>query len=349
VGWSWGFGAAGIGMVLGQIVFVVFQRELHGVGRPVSPELLRKPVVAGLSREWIIYIAAFLSIGVAWWLIRSEGAVGLLLGGFSALTVALIVYLAVWTLPRVERDRIFAAMFLVALSPLFWALFEQAGSSLNVFTDERVDRVMLGWTVPASVFQSVNSAFIITLAPLFAGLWTWLAKRRLEPSVPLKFGIGLMLVGVGFIVLVAGATASGNGLTPALFIILLYMFHSMAELCFSPIGLSSMTRLSVASMTGLMMGTWFLATAAGNFIASVIAQATGGDNVGPDQVLHVYTSISWFSIGVGVLVVLVSPWVKRLMHLDLLDAPVDHAMLGEAGLAEPAAAGLDTRGETRTR
>ncbi|AOH86237.1 MFS transporter [Sphingomonas panacis] len=349
VGWSWGFGAAGIGMVLGQIVFVVFQRELHGVGRPVSPELLRKPVVAGLSREWIIYIAAFLSIGVAWWLIRSEGAVGLLLGGFSALTVALIVYLAVWTLPRVERDRIFAAMFLVALSPLFWALFEQAGSSLNVFTDERVDRVMLGWTVPASVFQSVNSAFIITLAPLFAGLWTWLAKRRLEPSVPLKFGIGLMLVGVGFIVLVAGATASGNGLTPALFIILLYMFHSMAELCFSPIGLSSMTRLSVASMTGLMMGTWFLATAAGNFIASVIAQATGGDNAGPDQVLHVYTSISWFSIGVGVLVVLVSPWVKRLMHLDLLDAPVDHAMLGEAGLAEPAAAGLDTRGETRTR
>ncbi|QNA86489.1 peptide MFS transporter [Sphingomonas sp. So64.6b] len=348
VGWSYGFGAAGIGMLLGLVCFVLFQKSLHGAGEPPAPELLCAPAFAGLSREWLIYLGAVLGIAVAWWLIRSQGAVGIMLIIFAVLVVGFIVYRSVWILPAVERDRVFAALFLIALSPLFWALFEQAGSSLNVFTDRRVDRVMLGWDVPASVFQSVNSAFIITLAPLFAGLWTWLAKRNLEPNAPLKFGIGLILVGLGFLVLVAGAIASGTGLTPALFIILLYLFHTMAELCFSPVGLSSMTRLSIGSMTGLMMGTWFLATAAGNFIAALIAQTTGGENVGPEKILDVYSNIGWFSMGVGVVVIGVSPFVKRLMHLDKLGDPaVDHALAGERQLGEPAAAGIDTSGETR--
>jgi POT family proton-dependent oligopeptide transporter len=233
------------------------------------------------------------------------------------LTVGYIVYRSVWTLPPVDRDRVFAALFLVALSPLFWALFEQTGSSLNVFTDERVDRVIFGWEIPASVFLSVNSAFIILLAPVFAWGWNWLARRRLEPSVPLKFGVGLVLVGLGFLVLVAGA-AEGGALTPMVFIILLYLFHSMAELCFSPIGLSSMTRLPIASMTGLMMGTWFLSTAAGNFIAAMIAQATGGAGGGPDTILHVYSNIAWFSMTVGVVVMALSPFVIRLMHLETI-------------------------------
>lgn len=317
VGWSYGFGAAGIGMLIGLGIFILFRRELNGAG--ILPEQPRVSggAARGRSHETFIYLGAIVAIGVVWYLIRSQGAVGVLLVAFSALTVAYIVYRSVWTLPPVERDRVFAAMFLIALSPLFWALFEQAGSSLNVFTDQRVDRTLFGWTVPASVFQSVNSAFIILLAPVFAGVWTWLARRRAEPSVPLKFGIGLFLVGLGFLVLVGGV-APGTALTPAVFIILLYLLHSMAELCFSPIGLSSMTRLSVGSMTGLMMGTWFLATSAGNFIAALIAQATGGQNAGPDTILVVYSRIGWSAVIAGGLVALVSPWVVRLMHLDAL-------------------------------
>jgi proton-dependent oligopeptide transporter, POT family len=146
------------------------------------------------------------------------------------------------------------------------------------------------------------------------------ARRRLEPNVPLKFGIGLFLVGLGFLVLVAGAAPSG-ALTPALFIILVYLFHAMGELCFSPIGLSSMTRLSVTRMTGLMMGTWFLATAAGNFIAALIAQTTGAVGAGPDTILNVYTRIGGFSMAVGLAVMAVSPLVVRLMHLDAIADP----------------------------
>jgi POT family proton-dependent oligopeptide transporter len=238
-----------------------------------------------------------------------------------------------------------AALFLLALNPLFWGLFEQTGSSLNIFTDRQVDRTMLGVEVPASVFQSVNSVFIILFAPLFAVLWTWLDKRRLEPSAPAKFGVGLILAGAGFLVLVAGAIASGSGLTPVVFVFLVYLFHTLAELCFSPVGLSAMTRLAVPSMVGLVMGTWFLAMAAGNFIAGLIAQATGGGGgsagAGVERVLEVYTRIGWFSVVVGVAVIGVSPYIRRLMHLDLIGLQG----AGEDGIGEKARAGIDSVGE----
>jgi proton-dependent oligopeptide transporter, POT family len=348
VGWGWGFGAAGIGMALGLIVFVLFRPALYDVGEAPDAAALRRRVAPGLSVEWAIYAGAAVGILLCWWLVANTGAVGTLLIAASILTVGYILWTAVTKLPRVERDRLFAALFLIALSPLFWALFEQAGSSLTIYTDQRVDRTLLGWTIPASTFNSVNAFFIITLAPLFGALWVALAKRGLEPSAPFKFGIGLIGVGAGFFALIGGAPA--QGLTPALFVILLYMLHSMAELCFSPVGLSSMTRLSIPQMTGLMMGTWFLATAGGNFLAAQIAQATGGEGAGPEQVLAVYGRIGWFSIGVGAVVLALAPFVTRLMHLDSLgdaESPGGRALAGDPLDAEPAAAGLDTRGELK--
>jgi POT family proton-dependent oligopeptide transporter len=194
--------------------------------------------------------------------------------------------------------------------------------------------------MPASWFQSVNSFWIITLAPVFGALWVWLGKRGLEPSAPLKFALGLIQVGLGFLVLVAGAGTNG-AMTPMIFIILLYLLHSTAELCFSPVGLSSMTRLSTGSMVGLMMGTWFLATAGGNFLASQIAQMTGGENAGPDRVLEVYQSIGWYVIVIGVIAIPVSWLVTKLMHLDALGDPDPaDSLLGEQQVGEPAAAGL---------
>jgi proton-dependent oligopeptide transporter, POT family len=319
VGWSYGFGASGIGMLLGLVVFVVFRGELKGAGEPPSVAVLRAPMIAGLSREAVIYGAAAAGVAVIWLLIRYQDAVGATLIAFALCTFAYILWRAIATLGPTDRDRILAALFLIALCPLFWALFEQAGSSLNLYTDRSVDRTLLGWEVPASVFQSVNSLFIIILAPLFAWLWTVLARRGLEPSAPFKFGIGLILVGAGFLVLVAGAAAYSGSLTPVIFVFLIYLLHTMAELCFSPVGLSNMTRLSIATMAGLMMGAWFLATAAGNFIASIIARATGGEGAGPERVMAVYTNIGWFAIGVGVVVLFVAPFIVRLMHLDTLN------------------------------
>ena len=324
VGWGWGFGAASIGMLLGLIVFVIYRPLLMGAGELPSPQAMRERSAIGLSREWSIYVGGALGIVGIWILIRYAELLGYLLLAFSALTVIYILYRAIWTLNRIDRDRIFAALFLLALNPLFWGLFEQTGSSLNIFTDRRVDRVMLGVDVPASVFQSVNSVFIILLAPMFAVLWTWLDKRRLEPSAPAKFGIGMILCGAGFLVLVAGAAAAGSQLTPVIFVFLVYLFHTMAELCFSPVGLSAMTRLSVSSMVGLVMGTWFLAMAAGNFIAALIARATDSADAGVDRVLAVYTQIGWFAVAVGVGVMLLAPWITKLMHLDLIGVePVD--------------------------
>lgn len=346
VGWNWGFGAAGVGMLLGLVVFVLFRRELYTAGAPADPVLLRARTPVGLSREWLIYLGSLATVAVAWFLIRDEGVVGTLLLLCFGVTFLYIFYRAIFTLPRVERHRIFAALYLIALCPLFWALFEQAGSSLNVFTDERVDRHLFGWEMPASWFQSVNSFWIITLAPLFGALWTWLGKRGLEPSAALKFALGFIQVGLGFLILVAGA-GTGGAMTPMLFVILLYLFHSTAELCFSPVGLSSMTRLSTGSMVGLMMGTWFLSTAAGNFLAAQIAQATGGEGAGPDRVLEVYQTIGWWIIGIGIVAIPLSWLVTRLMHLDTIGKDeTGHALAGEKQLAEPAAPGTRTTNET---
>ena len=346
VGWSYGFGAAGIGMLLGLVVFVLFRRELHGAGAPADPALLGARTGAGISREWLIYLGGVAAVGVSFLLLRDKDLVGGILSVFWLLVVGFILYRAVFTLPRVDRHRIFAALYLIALCPLFWALFEQAGSSLNVFTDERVDRHIFGWEMPASWFQSVNSFWIITLAPLFAVLWTWLGKRGLEPSAPLKFALGFIQIGLGFLVLVAGA-GTGGEMTPMIFVILLYLLHSTAELCFSPVGLSSMTRLSVGSMVGLMMGTWFLSTAAGNFLAAKIAQATGGEGVDADHVLQVYQSIGWYIIVIGVVAIPVSWLIKKLMHLDTIGRDqAGHGLAGESQLAEPAAPGTRTTNET---
>lgn len=320
-GWSWGFGASGVGMLLGLVMFVWLKPWLLGRGEPPAPEQLRAPTAIGLNQEWAIYVGGIIGVLAIWLVISYAELFGYALLGFSALTVLYVGWRTFSTLGKIDRDRMFAALFLISLNPLFWGLFEQTGSSLNIFTDRNVDRSVLGWEIPASMFQSVNSVFIILLAPLFAVLWTMLDKRRLEPSSPAKFGIGLILCGAGFLVLVAGAALAGENLTPLVFVIMIYLFHTMAELCFSPVGLSAMTRLSVSSMVGLVMGTWFLAMAAGNFIAGLIARATGSGEAGDvTQVLDVYGRIGWFSIVVGGLVLLVSPYVKRLMHLDLIAA-----------------------------
>ena len=341
VSWSWGFGAAGIGMALGLVVFVVFNRELHDIGRPADPVRLKRPVIAGLSPEWLIYLAAAAAVAVSWWLVQDQSVVGMLLLACFGITFIYIFYRSLFTMPKADRNRIFAALYLILLCPLFWALFEQAGSSLNVFTDTRVDRHIFGFEMPASWFQSINSFWIITLAPLFGALWVWLGKKGLEPSAPLKFALGLVQIGLGFIVLVYGAGRDG-AMTPMIFIILLYLLHSTAELCFSPVGLSSMTRLSVGSIVGLMMGTWFLATAAGNFLAAKIAQLTTGAD--PEHILTVYTRIGWAMVVVGIVAIPVSWLIQRLMGLDTIgqDQP---ALAGQASIGESAAPGLDISGE----
>lgn len=338
-GWSYGFGAAGVGMLLGLIVFIVFKPLLLGRGEPLNPEALKKPVL-GIKLEWLIYLVGLVAVVICWWLVQNQAVVGTLLGVSGAILVAYVLWTAVRKLEPHDRDRIFAAMFLIVGSILFWALFEQAGSSLNLFTDRHVDRA----GVPASVFQSLNAIYIVMLAPLFAWLWTSLGRKGLEPSAPAKFGLGIVQLGIGFLVLVAGSAAAGaDNMVPVLFIFLIYLFHTTGELCLSPVGLSAMNRLSPPHLASLIMGTWFFASATGNFAAGLIAAATGseaasGEGAGREVVMAVYSQIGWLAIGVGIGVVVISPLIKKLMHLDTLrdDGPLE----GQAEAGEPAAAGV---------
>ncbi len=212
---------------------------------------------------------------------------------------------------------------LTLFSVLFWALFEQAGSSLNLFTDRSVDRMMFGYEVPPATFQSLNALFIFTLAPFFSMMWLSLAKRGREPNVPLKFAIALALVGLGFLVLAFGAgLGAGPGMKTALiWIVLLYLLHTCGELCLSPIGLSAVTKLSLPKIVGMMMGVWFLASAGANYIAGLIASLTSpadgmpaGSAEQTAQVLAVYSDVGWIAMGVAALLFALSPFLKRRMH-----------------------------------
>jgi proton-dependent oligopeptide transporter, POT family len=318
-GWSYGFGAAGFGMLLGLLVFTVYKPLLMGHGEPGDPALLARRLL-GLPFEWLLYLCGASAVAVIWLLIQYQEVIGLLLLVSGAVLVGYVLLTAVTRLEPHARDRIFAALFLMLGSILFWALFEQAGSSLNLYTDRYVDRA----GVPASMFQSINSIYIVLLAPLFAGMWTWLARHGLEPSTPAKFGLGIVQLGLGFLVLVWGAALGGDaGKTAVIFIFLIYLLHTTGELCLSPVGLSAMNRLAPAHMASLIMGTWFFASAAGNFSAGLIAAATGsekasGEGAAQQVVLDVYSDIGWIAVGAGLAVMLLAPLVTRLMHAESL-------------------------------
>lgn len=316
-GWSYGFGLAGFGMLAGLAVFVGFKAQLMGRGEPAKPELLTQRVM-GIPREGLIYLSGVGGVLLIWQLIQHQELVGSLLGIAGGLLVLYLLYVSVTDLTPIERNRILAILFLMVLSVLFWALFEQAGSSLNIYVDRHVDRSLFGITVPASVFQSLNSIYIMLLAPGLAYAWTWLGQRNLEPSAPAKFGLGLIQLGAGFLVLVVGDTLAGSTGTAVIFIFLLYLLHTTGELCLSPVGLSAVTRMAPARLGGLLMGTWFFASAIGNFTAGVIAQATepsGTNAVG--QVGAIYTTVGLTAVIVGVGTILISPLIRRLMHADI--------------------------------
>ena len=332
IGWAWGFGAAGLGMLAGLVVFAWGKPLLQGVGEPPNPAMLAEKVGGVISREWLIYVLSFLGVGLIWFLVRDETTVGYTLYTAMALTYGFILYKSLFGMPAHARNRIIAALFFITMNVLFWALFEQAGSSLNLYTDRSVDRTIFGGEVVASVFQSLNAMYIVLLGPIFALFWAFLAKRNLDPSTSAKFGLGMIQLGLGFLVLVWGANMAGIGVaTPVIFIFLVYLLHTTGELCLSPVGLSAMTRLSTPNLVGLIMGAWFLASGAGNFVAAQIAKLTSSAELeGLDEsmaadalqskVLEVYSQIGWIAVGVGVVLILISPLVRKLMHLDTLEA-----------------------------
>jgi POT family proton-dependent oligopeptide transporter len=323
VGWWAGFGLAGLGMLFGLIQFQRGQKYLYGHADPPDEGALKEKIFAGLSREITIYIGGFLGVLLIWQMIQHQEFIGQLLDFFGLLVLTAIFVFSFTKCTKEERDRMLVATVLIMTSILFWALFEQAGSSLNLLADRNVDRVVFGLEIPAAVFQSLNSLFIITLAPLFSIMWIKLSQKGREPSTPVKFSLGIALLGLGYLVLVFGMSQASDGITALIWLVLIYFLHTAGELCLSPVGLSMITKLSVGRVVGMMMGAWFLASGYANFVAGRIAQMTSGAAEGSelaegasaaDIYIDVYTNVGLLAVGVGVVLFLVSPLLRKGMH-----------------------------------
>ena len=351
-GWKYGFGLAGIGMFAGLIVFLRGQKWLRGHAEPPDPEKLRQKVFGPVTVEAACYLVGLAIIGVSMALIMNAHIIPDWFVGM--LGVGVLIGLVAYTVIKLhgdERGRMFAALYFILAQIPFWALFEQAGSSLNLFTDRLVDKNMFGWSVPAPVFQSLNAGFIFLFAPIIAWMWIALAKRKREPSTPVKFSIGVFGVGLGFLALVGGMTASGpSGLTAVGFIFLIYWIHTMSELMLSPVGLSAVTKLAPARVVGLAMGSWFLYSGLSNYLAGIIARGAGAETVGGQLTniaaakatyISVYTNVAVIAMALGVFMFVISPLIKRLMHVETLKGdPSLHHLAGEKELGQPGAGGI---------
>ena len=316
-GWHWGFAAAGVGMLFGVIQFRMTKHHLGDAG--MHPSLEADP---RRQRHYWIVIAVAMLLVVAFVAAALSGRIALdpiVVSQQSTLFIvgmAVLFFAYVFTLGKLtheEKQRTAALIILLLGCAMFWSGFEQAGSSLNLFADRYTQLDFGAVSIPSTWLQSVNSVFIIMFAPVFAWLWVALARRNLNPSTPAKFGFGLILLGLGFLVMVGAASIVVNGeQAMPTWLIMTYLLHTFGELSLSPVGLSVTTKLAPRRFVGQMMGMWFLASALGNLIAGQIAGEFDAGNVAafPGQYLQIFMTVA----GAGVVLLLFSRPVRTLMR-----------------------------------
>ena len=337
LGWWAGLGLAGVGMLISYALIQFDGGRLSGYGdRPDNAP----------NRDLVIYVGALLAVPIFVFLfsnlmnsapaepgsgfigyLMSLSLMGKLLFGTFIISVPAILIWSYAKGSRTEAQMMTAAMILIVFNVFFWTLFEQAGSSLTLFADRNTDRSIFGlFTISAPQTQNFNPISIVLFAPLMSMLWTGLAKRGLEPSIPVKFSIALVGVGAGFLFLIFGSTFAGpenNFQVGVWWLAGLYLIHSLAELCISPVGLSMITKLSIARIVGLMMGVWFLSISVAQYFAGIVAQFASVETVGGqvtnlkvslDTYTATFTTIAWIAIGAGVVLFLLSWPLRKWMH-----------------------------------
>ncbi len=317
-GWGFGFGTAGIGILIGLILAFVGFKRLGNRGLPPDPAFLKTPVFLGLSRQLLAYagiVAAFAIITV---LLHHANIVNKFLLVFSIL-ITLTVLLVTFRNKGQQRNKLLVLVILIIFSILYWALYFQMFSSVTLFNDRVLDRVILGHEIPASMFTSVEAFFILVMSPIFAV--TWLKLWSKQPSGPTKFALGIIFTSLFFLTLAVGTHfLNAKGLMPVGWSILSYFFQTCGELCLSPIGLSLITTLAPANLTGMMMGVWFLsftiAFAIGDYIAKLTSIPTSITNTG--MIAHIYSHVFYQLTCIGIIISLVllmcTPRLKRLLN-----------------------------------
>ena len=318
INWHYGFGAAGVGMILGLIQYRAGMKHMGNIGLLKTGDTPEQ--VAAKSRTFFSVFFATVATVMVFSYMVSAGILSLTLMqiatylGYSVLLLVAGYFIYVWTAGghTVEENKRMGVIFwLFLLIAVFWSGFEQAGTSLNLFARDLTNLSLFNGAleIQASQLQSINALFIIILAPVFGSIWVWLEGRQKNPSLPMKAGLGLLGLAVGFFVIAWGAANSSpdNLVSPA-WLVVTYFFHTVGELCISPIGLSAITKLSPERRVGQMMGIWFVGAALGNLVAGLMAGqlATMGS-------AELFRTVAWISAGVGIFAIIVSPQVKRLM------------------------------------
>jgi POT family proton-dependent oligopeptide transporter len=330
VGWHYGFGAAGLGMIAGLVQYRLTDKWLGSMG--VEPT--RNPdaaVQARQERQIKLGLGVFLAVLV---LLVVLGMTGVLRinpiavaesMGYVIASMAALYFLYMFTLGGLtgsEKKRVVAILVLFIFSTIFWSAFEQAPTSLNLFAADFTDRVVFGWEMPTLWLQSANSFFVITLAPVFAAIWVGLGRRGGDLSSPAKFTLGLLFTAVGFGVMIfAAQQIQGGGAVKVSpwWLVVSYFFQTVGELCLSPVGLSSMTKLSPARFTGQMMGVWFMATAMGNLVAGLVGGNVNPEN--PAEMPELFTNTTLLLVGSTVVLGLLIIPIRKMMAQANADAP----------------------------
>jgi POT family proton-dependent oligopeptide transporter len=324
VSWGAGFGLAGVGMLAGFLVFVLNKSRLDGHGEPPDPAALKRRVAGPLNLEWGLYVAALAGVALVWWLVRQYALMGWLLGGGWAIALGYVGF-EMARGGKVVRERLALAIILVFGSVIFFALAEQAGTSLNQFAERNTALPNNGfWTMTAAQTQTFNPGYILLFTAPLAWLWTRLGQQGRDPNPLVKFGLGLIQIGVGFWILVWAAGSHDAAFrTPLFFLAFSYLLQTTGELFLSPVGLSEMTKLAPARMISTLMAIWFLGASGAQYAAGLIARTTAAETIG-GQVLdpanalatyaHTFLVIGAWGVAAGVAFLAVSPWLKRWAH-----------------------------------
>ena len=329
-GAHYGFALAGFGMILGTLTFWMGRKNYEHAAMPPDPEKLNSPAFLGLNWHQFTIAASLLAIPVLYLLIVNNWIVGYLLAATAVYVVYSLIAEAIKD-GNVARDRMLMMIVMFAFNIVFWACFEQAGTSLTLFAERNVDRHLFGWEMGAATTQFFNPAFILIFGSIFSIMWIKLTEAGRNPSIPMKFGLGIIQLGLGYLV-VYGIQSLGlvspEFKMPLFTLVFLYMLHTTGELFLSPIGLSMVTKLAPKRMTGTAMGGWFLSFAGANYVAAILAKATGTEEGHGGEAaaaatdaastlstyVDVYTQMGLITVGIGLLLVLLSRPLNKLTH-----------------------------------
>ncbi len=335
-GWAYGFGLAAIGMLFGLFIFLAGQSWLEGRADPRNPEILREKVFNLVSKETLIYGFGFLLVAIIYFLFQMDVKeifqlgflgknYGLVASMLLVISTVIIVGLFIYNLLKLngeERGHMMLLLLIVIISVFFWTLFEQAPISLNLFSAKFVGDNFLFFKMTPPQLQAFNPLIIVAMASVMTFLWTYLAKIGKEPTTIFKFGIAMILIGLGYWILnfgikTTGVDLEGNPLKIAIsWIFFMYLFHTLGELCLSPIGLSSVTKLSIPNLAGFMMGVWFLGTAFAQITAEQVAKMTiVPEGTSPMEGLmkynEVYYTLGLVAVILGIILLVITPLINK--------------------------------------